>query len=198
MSLQPWPPPSRLRSDRISDSAPGIARSMAIGAPPPVCRQKRTSATVKASSAQAPMSPAVVTSEQKRRHLIKGAWSAMRAEQDIAGQDQRRQQRRDDRHRKRGPTGDFRARPCEVPVGSLAQLPQNPGQVDVEVMGRRILAGVETGAAIMAQISQIGQVAIGEGAAAPSGDEGFAIAAAIIANIAQGQRPARCFVDFFA
>ncbi len=43
----------------------GDRPQQAFGAPPPVCRQKRTSATVMATIVKARMSPAVATSDGK-------------------------------------------------------------------------------------------------------------------------------------
>ena len=82
-----------------------------------------------------------------------------------------------------------RARPGVDRVGFVAQLGQRARHVDVELVRRRILAVRQAGAALVAEIGEVVQVAAAEGAPHLHRREHRAQALAIAAGVADGHQP---------
>jgi hypothetical protein len=71
-----------------------------------------------------------------------------------------------------------------VLVAFPAQLGEDLGQVEPELVGRRVLASVETALAAMTEVGEMHEVPIGEGAVQFHGGEDRAVAFAVAAGVA--------------
>src|SRR5690606_29158119 len=68
-----------------------------------------------------------------------------------------------------------------------AHLRHEPREVERELVRRCVLAGVEAGAAVVAEVAEVADVALGEGEAALQRREGGAVALAVAAGVADRQ-----------
>ncbi len=181
-------------SCRPSSSGPGCASAPSDS---PASRQKRSSPTTSAASheqsdqAEAPRHHAV------RHHGVEVA-ALDRGEERRAAEDQERgeqhaDQRRGQHHRGLEAVAAIRARERRGPgvllVRRGADLRQRARNVDPELVRRRVLAGVEALAAVVAQVGEVVHVAGGEVEAPLHGREDRAVALAIAAGIADGHLP---------
>ena len=83
------------------------------------------------------------------------------------------------------------SRPGELAIGIGAQFGHQLGYIDTEFMGRRVLAGVITVAAIEAKIGKIGQIRLGENAALFHRRKDRAVPFAVTARVANPSSGAR-------
>ena len=84
-------------------------------------------------------------------------------------------------------------RPGELAISIGAQLGHQFGNIDAELMGRRVLAGVITVAAIETEIGEIGEIGFGENAALLHRRKHRAVSFAVTAGVADRHLPRAVF-----